>query len=637
MGTTIYPTVPVAQPEAEPWPVDEHTIRVDEMFARQLDTEFSAGVRGLLHDPETGVSAQRGEAALEAIAGAMPALSELKQRTLSQAIGPRQRSILEPLIETRLDWAAGTLGRLAHRATIEVDAQSVAERIAGLNQDAATSWQDPAYLRRLGRTAVEELRYQGERRGWKPAETDTKVRGGLSDLYAGAVETAIGQNDLDGASALYDHAREAITPDRQAVLDRRFVRAREAAVYRDVDRDMAGIPIEPTGPPSAEAFAERAAQLTPEDASDEMRARIGQVAAFAQHRAERQWNKQQARAGIAALDWIGKNPGASFLAIPLEIRDWLAPDQWRGLETLAIEGHRKTDGDLFERLDRQMIYQPGAFAGVDLDRHRLSLNDEDHARFDGTQKAVAEGTTDPIFVRYRRARLDADRIMETKGIDTDAPVAGVVRADIRDGLDGFEAIEGRLPNSENIAAIVAEAIDRSVGEDSPATSEPDGASDPGNIILAANPPGGSGSRGGGGGSGRGPQTPSAATPQQRPTPGLGHNQPPREIPDGLPTAIDKVRRWMQPPVQSPAAPTPSDATGPHAAAEQGAARERATTYDTYREHLQKLDPDNPLLKLEPAPGVPPDQNVVDRIQEETRRIVREKVGMKTEELRAQST
>ena len=111
MGIQIYPTVPVAQEVAEPWPIDEHTIRIDEMFARQLDTEFSSGVRGLLHDPENGVSAQRGEAALEAIAGALPALNELKERTLSQAMGPRQRGILEPLIETRLDWAAGTLGR----------------------------------------------------------------------------------------------------------------------------------------------------------------------------------------------------------------------------------------------------------------------------------------------------------------------------------------------------------------------------------------------------------------------------------------------------------------------------------------------------------------------------------------------
>jgi hypothetical protein len=37
-----------------------------------------------LHDPETGVAAQSGEAALEAIAGALPALNELKERSLSR-------------------------------------------------------------------------------------------------------------------------------------------------------------------------------------------------------------------------------------------------------------------------------------------------------------------------------------------------------------------------------------------------------------------------------------------------------------------------------------------------------------------------------------------------------------------------
>ncbi len=453
MGTTIYPTVPVAQPAAEPWPVDEHTIRVDEMFARQLDNEFSAGVRGLLHDPESGIAAQSGEAALHAIAGAMPALNDLKKRTLAQAIGPRQRRILEPLIDTRLDWAAGTLGQLAQRATVEVDDASVAERLAGLNQDAATSWQDPAYLRRLGRTAVEELRYQGERRRRESTETDMRVRSGLSDLYAGAVETAIGQNDLDGAAALYDHARPVIDPERQAAIDRRFVQAREAAVYRDIDRDMAGIPIEPEGPPGAEVFAERAAELTPEDASDEVRAGIGQVAAFAQRRAERQWQKQQSDAGVAALDWLGKNPGATVLAMPSDIRDWLAPDQWRGLEAFYIEGRLRTDRDLFERLDCQMVYAPGAFAGVDLDRHRLSLDDGDRARFVGAQKAIAEARIDPDLARYGWMRRGIDRTLEALGLDVDGAAAVNVRADTRDQLGSFEKIEGRAPVGADIDAV----------------------------------------------------------------------------------------------------------------------------------------------------------------------------------------
>ena len=63
MGTTIYPTVPVAQPEAEAWPVDDDPIGVqaDEMFARQLDTAFSSGVRALLYASEAGIAAQSGE------------------------------------------------------------------------------------------------------------------------------------------------------------------------------------------------------------------------------------------------------------------------------------------------------------------------------------------------------------------------------------------------------------------------------------------------------------------------------------------------------------------------------------------------------------------------------------------------
>ncbi len=177
------------------------------------------------------------------------------------------------------------------------------------------------------------------------------------------------------------------------------------------------------------------------------------MADHAHRLAERQWHKQQAEAGLAAFDWFQKNPEASFLATPPEVRDWLAPDQWQGLETLAIDGRLKTGSDLFERLDRQMVYEPEAFATLDLDRHRLSLGDADYARFADAQKATAEGTPDPATIRYSRARLDADRALEANGLDTDGPDAHVVRANIRSRLGGFEAIEGRSPNGADIAAI----------------------------------------------------------------------------------------------------------------------------------------------------------------------------------------
>ncbi|MBL0900327.1 MAG: hypothetical protein IBJ17_16735, partial [Reyranella sp.] len=69
-------------PAHEPWPDDDPvSIRADELFARRLDTAFSAGIRTLLHDSETGLSSLTGEAALEAVAGAFPALGARKQRT----------------------------------------------------------------------------------------------------------------------------------------------------------------------------------------------------------------------------------------------------------------------------------------------------------------------------------------------------------------------------------------------------------------------------------------------------------------------------------------------------------------------------------------------------------------------------
>ena len=213
--------LPLAAPAAEPWPRkelwDDHPLglQADEMFARRLDTGFAGAVRGLVTDPATGLAGKDPEAALAGIAETIPRLEELKDRYLAQAIGPRQKALLEPLIDRRLDRASGDLGRIVAQATSVLDDRIVAERIADLQRDASLSWQDRAHLRTLGATAVGELRYQGERKGWDASRTDTAVRTGLSDLYAGAVEAALGQ-DLERAAKLYQHARGVIQPERQA-------------------------------------------------------------------------------------------------------------------------------------------------------------------------------------------------------------------------------------------------------------------------------------------------------------------------------------------------------------------------------------------------------------------------------------
>lgn len=470
MASIRIPDLPPAGPAAEPWPADAVTIRADEMLARRLDTEFATGVHDLLHNPEPGLSSLNGEAALEAVAGVYPALEALRQQTLDAAMGPRQRALVEPLINTRLDWATGTIGRLAERATVQVDDQSVAERLTGLGQDAAASWDDPAHLQKLGRAAVNELRWQGERRGWDATEIDARARAGLSDLYAGAVEAAM-ERDIDGAAGLLAHVREAIDdPARLETIDRRLSRAREDGFLREVDAALSALPLDPAMPPTHESFITHVTEATPNDATDQVRARLGELATHAQRRAERQWSRHQAEAGIAALDWLKQNPDASSLFLPREVREWLASDQVDGLKTLERRGRLVTDPDLFERLDRLSVYEPEAFAELDLDRHRLSLDDTDFERFAAVWQAITQGTADPAVARYNRLRHGIDHALDAAGIDIDGLAATKARADARDDLASFEVIEGRPPRGADLDEIVRRTVETTT-KDLPANSD----------------------------------------------------------------------------------------------------------------------------------------------------------------------
>ena len=97
------------------------SLQADETAARQLDTGFATEVRGLVHDPVTGLAGRDPEAALSGIAETIPLLAELKDRYLAQAMGPRQKALLEPLIDQRLERAGSDLGRIMHQATSVLD------------------------------------------------------------------------------------------------------------------------------------------------------------------------------------------------------------------------------------------------------------------------------------------------------------------------------------------------------------------------------------------------------------------------------------------------------------------------------------------------------------------------------------
>ena len=452
--------LPSAAPAADPWPHDQLGgdtplgLEADEMFARRLDTGFAGEVRGLVNDPATGLAGRDPEAALAGISGTIPLLAELKDRYLSQARGPRQKAMLEPLIDRRLDRAGSELGRIAVQATSVLDDRIVAERLADLQLDASLSWQDRAHLRTLGATVVGELRYQGERKGWDAGRTDTAVRTGLSDLYAGAVESASGQ-DPERAATLYDHARDVIQPDRQAAVERRIDRAREERRVTEIVGGLAATPDDPARRPDPDDYQARATAATPPDASPEVRAQVSRMASIEQARADRAWQASRGRAATGALDWLGANPAAPLMAMPAELRDGLSPEQTEALDRTAMNGGRVvTDRDLYDRLDDQAVRNPEEFTGVDLTQHRLSLGDSDYDRLTKLQQALVEGKSDPAFERHRLGRLFLGDGLRNANVDPNGEEARTARQQLDRLLGAFESVEGKPATMADIRGLV---------------------------------------------------------------------------------------------------------------------------------------------------------------------------------------
>ena len=462
--------LPLAAPAADAWPRTElgddsaRALQADEMFARQLDTRFAGEVRGLVTDPATGLAGKDPEEALAGVAETTRLLGALKDSYLAQAIGPRQKALLEPVIDRRLERAGRDLGRIAEQATSVLDDRIVSERLADLARDAALSWQDPAHLRTLGRTTVGELRYQGERKGWDAGRTDRAVRTGLSDLYAGAVEAAIGK-DPERAATLYDHARDVILPERQAAVEARIERAREERRVTEIVGGLADTPDDPTRRPDPDDYQARAAEATPPDASPEVRAQVSRMARIEQARADRAWQVARGRAATSALEWMGENPARPLMEMPTELRDGLSPEQSDALDRTAMNGgHVVTDRDLYDRLDDQAVRDPESFAALDLTQHRLSLGDNDYNRLTKLQKTLAEGKSDPAFERHRLGRLFLDEGLRAANLDPEGTEARTARQQLDTLFGAFEPVEGKPPTMADIRGLVGDVLPGGEGD-----------------------------------------------------------------------------------------------------------------------------------------------------------------------------
>ena len=296
------------------------------------------------------------------------------------------------------------------------------------------------------------------------------MRTGLSDLYAGAVEAAIGQ-DPERAAKLYEHARDVIQPERQAAVERRIERAREERRVTEIVGGLADMPDDPARRPDPDEYQARAAEATPPDASPEVRAQVTRMARIEQARADRAWQVARGRAATSALDWMGENPARPLMEMPTALRDGLSPEQTEALDRTAMNGGRVvTDRDLYDRLDDLAVRTPEDFAGLDLTQHRLSLGDSDYNRLGKLQQALADGKPDPAFERHRLGRLFLAEGLRKANIDPAGPEVRHMRQRLDTLLGAFEVVEGRPPTMADIRGLVSDVLPRAEGD--PAEAPP---------------------------------------------------------------------------------------------------------------------------------------------------------------------
>ncbi|MDB5489412.1 MAG: hypothetical protein JWQ58_3127 [Reyranella sp.] len=252
-----------------------------------------------------------------------------------------------------------------------------------------------------------------------------------------------------------------IQKEQQAAVERKIERAREERRVTEILGGLADTPDDPTRRPDPDDYQARAAEATPPDASPEVRAQVSRMARIEQARADRAWQAARGRAATGALDWLGENPAAPLMAMPVELRDGLSPEQTDRLDQVALNGGRVvTDRDLYEKLDDQAVREPESFTGVDLAQYRLSLGDSDYNRLTKLQKTLAEGKPDPAFERHRLGRLFLEEGLRNANVDpnVDGAEAQTARQRLDRLLGAFESVEGKPPTMADIRGLAGDVV-----------------------------------------------------------------------------------------------------------------------------------------------------------------------------------
>ena len=180
---------------------------------------FIADKQAILYDGDDAFHGKTGYDALEAAPAINDRLSDLRQEALDSAPNDFQRALLGERLDAQLDEARDGIGRRVEQAGIEAQLQTLDDRYAMLQAEAAYDHNDPGKIEGLAMVAEQTAAH--EARLGDHDDPDALATERRNGVWQSAIEANLAKGQPREALALYDRSKgslgEAMTTEMKDV------------------------------------------------------------------------------------------------------------------------------------------------------------------------------------------------------------------------------------------------------------------------------------------------------------------------------------------------------------------------------------------------------------------------------------
>lgn len=190
---------------------DQRQAKFEDIYARQLALRFKTEA-----DPVVSAYGQlQGKNAVDQGAATQERLAALRESVLAEATTPRMKAFLEERIMPIAATYQGAIGEHSSRQMAAFQESTLRAEVAMAGDEAIKTFERPdlqGKAREAGLIALSEL---GALKGWGAEELALERQKFVSGIHAAAVQTALANDDVDMAAALFEaNADEMTAGDR---------------------------------------------------------------------------------------------------------------------------------------------------------------------------------------------------------------------------------------------------------------------------------------------------------------------------------------------------------------------------------------------------------------------------------------